>query len=83
MTDKIKKETRGGARKGSGRKPLSKEGKTRQASISLLPDEYEALQSLRRRGVNTNRLIGGALKEEYTRRWMNEFLESGGSSVPD
>lgn len=79
-----KKDPRGGARKGSGRKPLSQEGRTRQVSVSLKPDEYEAYQELRSQKVNVNRLIGKALKEKRTASFMRDFEEKySGESIPN
>ena len=40
------KETRGGAQKGSGRKPKSIEGRRVQMTVTVLPSHYEALKNL-------------------------------------
>lgn len=66
MNDLTKKrQGRGGARPGAGRKAKPEHEKAQQVSVSLMPDELAAYYELKRRNdIDVNRFVGKELRHK-------------------
>ena len=64
----------GGARPGAGRKTKSKDGRCRQASVSLTSRAFDALHRLKDGGIDTNKEISDFLVRLDLRE---DFRKSG------
>lgn len=68
-----KKNTRGGARKGAGRKPMIR-GEVRETfTCRVSPETKATIAELRAKGVNIGELLDRAVKREALADFMRDF----------